>query len=329
MVGLALSASAAASAEPVVVTVLDKDVEGIELVLVRTVPVSSSVVVEGGGLRPPFSLMLANLKGGNSPQSHGPFPGGAGGINLREGEYRLSWGSFPAGYFVKSITSGPTDLLTHPLKVSAAAPPQPIIVTLGVSSPPPWVKVSGKVVNLPRGSTLLLAGAYGVENVTIRPYADGTFELPMVLPGPYQVRITPAIPVPAVVVAIPSKDVTDLQIALPALREISGRVTVEGGPSRLLFLSLSVFNPGAGAVSINAVADADGRFKVSLPEGERRLSLNVAGYTVKAFSFGSVDLLKDPLMIGATNTEELKLTLTPDAPSGGDLPALPPLPGRN
>jgi hypothetical protein len=326
-------------AQPVTVNVAEKDIDGIELMLVRTTIVSVRVVVEGGGLRPPFSLSLANLKGGNSPLSLGPFPNGAGGINLPEGDYRLSWGAFPAGYFVKSITSGSTDLLANPLNVSVTAPPEsvtappePIVVELGVASPPPWVKVSGKVVNAPRGSQIVLVGTYGVENLNFAPYPDGTFELPMVLPGAYQARITPAVAVPPVLVVIPSKDVADLEIALPALREISGRVTVEGGASRLLYLSFAAVSP-AGAVSINVVADTDGRFKVSMPEGERRVSLNVAGYDVKSLTFGDVDVLKDPMTIAATNPEELKVTLTGEgiqrSVPGGDLPPLPPLPGRN
>jgi hypothetical protein len=333
VVAIAFIASPQAVAQPVTFTVGEKDVDGIELVLLRTTSVSSRVVVEGGGLRPQFSLSIANLKGGSSQLSLGPFPGGAGAINLPEGDYRLSWGSFPAGYFVKSITSGSTDLLANPLKVSVTPPPEPIIVTLGVSSPPPWVKVSGKVINAPRGSQLVLIGTYGVENVNVTPYPDGTFEIPMILPGAYQARITPAVAVPPVAVVIPSKDVADLEIVLPAMREISGRVTVEGGASRLLYLSFLALTPGMSAVSINAVADTDGRFKVSMPEGERRVSLNVAGYEVKSLTFGEIDLLKDPMKVAATNTEELKVTLTGSGIQGGvpagTLPPLPPLPGRN
>jgi hypothetical protein len=328
VVAVAVVASPPTVAQPVPISVADKDVDGIELVLVRTTGVSSRVVVEGGGLRPPFSLSLANLKGGNSPLALGPFPNGAGGINLPEGDYRLSWGTFPAGYFVKSIVSGSTDLLANPLRVSVTSPPEPIVVTLGVSSPPPWVKVSGKVINVPRGSQLVLVGTYGVENVNVTPYPDGTFELPMVLPGPYQARITPPIPAPPVLLVIPSKDVADVQIALPALREISGRVTVEGGSSRLLYLSIVIANPIAHLSSV--VADTDGRFKVTLPEGDSRVSVNVAGYAVKSLTFGAADLLKDPITITATSADELGVTLTGNGPIDRDgLPALPPLPGRN
>jgi hypothetical protein len=323
VVAVAVVASPPAVAQPVPLSVADKDVDGIELVLMRTTSVSSRVVVEGGGLRPPFSLSLANLKGGNSPLALGPFPNGAGGVNLPEGDYRLSWGTFPAGYFVKSIVSGSTDLLANPLRVSVTSPPEAIVVTLGVSSPPPWVKVSGKVINVPRGSQLVLVGTYGVENVNVTPYPDGTFELPMVLPGPYQARITPPIPAPPVLLVIPSKDVADVQIALPALREISGRVTVEGAPSRLLLLSIVVSNLNV----ISVVADTDGRFKVTLPEGENRISVNAAGYLAKSLTFGAADLLKDPIKIGATNTDELRVTLTYSGPDRGE--GLPPLPGRN
>jgi hypothetical protein len=324
VVAVAVVASPPVVAQPVSVNVGDKDVNGIELVLVRTTGVSSRVVVEGGGLRPPFSLSLANLKGGNPPLALGPFPNGTGGINVPEGDYRLSWGTFPAGYFVKSIVSGSTDLLANPLRVSVTSPPAPVVVTLGVSSPPPWVKVSGKVINAPRGSQLVFVGSYGVANVNVTPYPDGTFELPMVLPGPYEARITPPIPAPPILLVIPSKDVADVQIALPAMREISGRVTVEGGSSRLLYLSIIISNPTAHLSSV--VADTAGRFKVTLPEGDSRISVNVAGYAVKSLTFGAADLRKDPITITATSAEELKVTLTDNGPLNRDgLPAFPPL----
>jgi hypothetical protein len=67
-----------------------------------------------------------------------------------------------------------------------------------------------------------------------------------------------------------------------------------------------------------------------LPEGDSRVSVNVAGYAVKSLTFGAADLLKDPITITATSAEELKVTLTGSGPIDRDgLPALPPLPGRD
>jgi TonB family protein len=49
-----------------------------------------------------------------------------------------------------------------------------------------------------------------------------------------------------------------------------------------------------------------------LPEGEYRVALSVPGsgfFTLKSATFGTTDLLKDPIKVSAAGTEELRVTL--------------------
>src|SRR5213594_361306 len=107
---------------------------------------------------------------------------------IPEGDYRVSWSALPPGYFIKTITAGSTDLLASPLKVVAGSPPPQIVVTLGVSSPPPWVKVSGRVTgsagSSPAARPLRIGhvGASTIEPLEVSVNPDGTFSFPMVLP---------------------------------------------------------------------------------------------------------------------------------------------------
>ena len=308
---------AGTQAQPITFTAADRDIDGIEILVLRTVAVSGRVMVEGGGPRPGFQLSFASFKGGATNPSGSFFlPTGTFQAQLPEGEYRVSWSALSPGYVVKSILAGSTDLLTNPLVVSSGSPPPQIVATLGVSSPPPWVRVSGRVVGAPRGSQLSLAGTGGMDGLSATIDPDGSFEFPTVLPGTYQARILPVLPVQLSPVFVPAKDVKDLQIVLPPMREIPGRVVIEGGAQRPLSLQFVLNNPAGGSLAVTAAAQADGMFKVTMPEGERRVSLSVPGlgFTVKSATFGTMNLLLEAIKVSAAGTEELRVTL---ASTGG------------
>src|SRR5262249_21395652 len=115
-----------------------------------TADVTGIVVVDGGGIRPRFTLSFSAFRGGTQPSSTVTLADGTLRAVLREGEYQLAWSSLPSGYLVKSITSGSLDLLKNSLRITRGTPVPPIVLTLGVDSPPPWVKVSGRVTGLSR-----------------------------------------------------------------------------------------------------------------------------------------------------------------------------------
>jgi len=301
--------------QPLSIAVGNEDVTGIEVPVTPTTLIGGRLVVEDGGPRPRFQISFAPFKG-TGPQTPAATPGPNGEFRTQaaEGDYRISWTAFPQGYFLKSITSGSTDLLTNPFTVVAGKASPPITMTLGVSSPPPWVKVAGRVTR-PGGSqtplpkTVGLMGTSLIDVLEAAINSDGSFSFPMVLPGTYLTRMTPMPPMTPKQIIIPSKDTPNIEIAIPPTKDVAGRVTIEGNAPqapRLLF----TMSDTAGSFSASAVPESDGTFQVTLSEGERRTNLNAPGFSVKAFSYGSANLLRDPLRISATDSAEFSITLS-------------------
>jgi hypothetical protein len=68
---------------------------------------------------------------------------------------------------------------------------------------------------------------------------------------------------------------------------------------------------GASGSNTAVITPGPGQFGILLPEGERRVSLTSsfpAGYSVKSLTYGSVDLLRNPLKIASADSSELVLT---------------------
>jgi TonB family protein len=308
-------ASIAQQQMPVVVA--DKDVTGLEVQVQPTVILTGTVNVEGNGLRPRLSIIFSPFRGSNNNiQTASPLTNSNGTFRvvLPEGDYRIGWSNLPAGYELKSIAAGSTDLLSAPLKVSSNPPPPPIVVNLGVGEKAPWVKVSGKVTGLPAVQNgtpyrLALSGSTLIDLPEVPVNPDGSFEFTRLLPGTYLPRFTPALPVPATSFNVANRDVTDVAIVIPPLKEIRGVLNVNvSGILRLGWSESSGANTAATGSSI------DGKFTFLVPEGERRVTLNVPGFTVQSFTYGSVDLLKEPLKVSSADVAEFRATLTPGGP---------------
>jgi len=300
--------------QPLSIAVGNEDVTGILVPLSPTILIAGTVVVEGGGLRPRFQISFASFKG-TGPQTPAATPGPNGEFRtpVPEGDYRISWGGLPQGYFLKSITAGSTDLLANPLTVVAGRPPISIVVTLGVVTPAPWVKVAGRVTR-PAGSqtplpkTVGLMGTSLIDVLEAPINSDGSFAFPMVLPGTYLSRMTPMPPMSPKQIIIPGKDTSNIEIPIPPTKDVPGRVTIEGNapPPRLVF----TMSDTTGSFSASAVPESDGTFRVTLPEGERRTNLTAPGFSVKAFSYGAANLLRDPLRISAADSAEFSIALS-------------------
>ena len=107
---------------------------------------------------------------------------------------------------------------------------------------------------------------------------------------------------------------------MPGQKEIRGRVSVEGGAPipRVSFSGYSSVPLGASSSALaNEQIDvrpaADGTFRLLLPEGERYLGrpINLArGYTLKAATYGSTNLLTQPLKITRNDSAEMQLTFS-------------------
>jgi hypothetical protein len=126
-----------------------------------------------------------------------PLPDGTFRITLPEGEYQVGAifprlrGGLPHIYTVKSLTSGSTNLLSEPLKISGAEPVE-IQAAFGTIAPSPWLKLSGRVIGVAPGDVqnvkVILTGEIIVPLAApINP--DGSFEFPRVAQGTYILRL--------------------------------------------------------------------------------------------------------------------------------------------
>jgi hypothetical protein len=135
---------------------------------------------------------------------------------------------------------------------------------------------------------------------------------------------------------VQTADIRDVVIQNPVIHQIAGRIVIRGGgpvPS----LSLAVPPPPLKSVAtpepnspvtglvaeirqiLNMEADVplkpnpDGTFLVSLPEGERRISILgrtiPSGYAVELFTYGPQDLLNNPLRIAPGTPSDISIVL--------------------
>ena len=135
-----------------------------------------------------------------------------------------------------------------------------------------------------------------------------------------------------VTLIVPNRDLLGIELALPITKEVSGRIIVEdGGPlprptlmmtptvddkatattatpvPSLAQLLVTSSNVRMGQTPVNLTIQQDGTFKASLPEGQYQLSVNIPSngtppYSVKSFTYGTADLLKDPLKVATSDS---------------------------
>ena len=333
-----LSVTPAAFFQPRTLVVGEKDVTGLELRIPWTGEVRGKAVVEGGDPVPTFTVSFTGgIRPATSYQSNQAFQ-----ATLTEGFYGVSTSGIPSGFYVKSITAGATNLLTDPLRVSPAGLPPEILVTLGVSTPSPWVRLSGRITSSQPSttSTLTLNGPIGSLQASVS--ADGSFEFPKVLPGLYTAYTNPA-PIAAqpITIVVPNRDLTGVVLALPKTKEITGRISVEDGgplprpmlmmtftedkattanpavaPPSLAQLLVTSANVRSGQTAVNLNIQQDGTFKAFMPEGQYQLTANISSgtappYVLKTFTYGTTDLTKNPLKVTSSDSGEIRMTFAP------------------
>lgn len=314
-------ALATVAMEPQMVVVGDKEISNLRLVVPRvsTAGVPRVVTnVERGGPLPRYQVTFSRI---GAPAGTIPLALMAGppGINysyqMNAGDYRIGAAGLPTGYSLKSVTSGSTNLLEQPLRIDVGETPQ-ITILLGVSSPPPWVKVSGRVTGYKAAEFALINPVGGdIQFTTARP--DGTFEFAMVLPGLYDVEAnTPIGSGTTRITVAAGKDLTDIAIKTPAARDIPGRVVInDPAKPRVGFGILRPNQPAnipIATAQFMAATAADGKFTLTLPEGENRVvfdaNLVPPGFVLKSATYGSLDILSNPIKVAATDTVELTIT---------------------
>jgi hypothetical protein len=308
---------------PMTIIVSDKDVSDVHVVIPLTLDVTGSVAVEQNGPRPQFRLAFTrvDVTGANPINAPGT-PSFT--VTLAAGEYKLAATGLPAGYSLKSATIGSVDAANQTFKVAPGSPTA-LAITLGVSSPPPWVKVSGHVIG-GNATNVSLNGTALAETLSSPVGRDGQFEFPMVLPGTYTARSVPSVVLaPTTSVTVGTTNVANVEVRIPVAKEISGKITIRGNVPvpRVIFtlangaapinISQGVILSAAGSVSVPTNVGTDGVFKVTLPEGERAISIQPSslpqGYSVDSFTYGSVDLLKNPMRVALTDTAEIAIAV--------------------
>jgi hypothetical protein len=317
---------------PLTVIVADKDVTGLRVLVPLTVDVTGSVTVDGNGPRPRFQIAFTRVGATANPITRTATATFT--LPLPAGDYRIAASGLPEGYMLKSATIGGVDALNQPFKIDQGSPAA-LSIVLGVSSQPPWVRLRGRVVG-GAATNVSLSGTPIAETLTTPVGPNGVFEFPMVLPGNYTARVLPAVPLaPPTPVTVASTDVTDLELRIPATKEVSGRITIRGNvPAPRLIFSLAngpaaapvtgapdtiaiingvVTTTAPGTVSIPLNVGPDGFFKITLPVGERGISILPnsipQGYSVDSFTYGSTDLLKNPIRVSSNDTTEIAITV--------------------
>jgi len=145
--------------------------------------------------------------------------------------------------------------------------------------------VSGNMRD-PQLKATLLGGK--LEELLDAPIAsDGSFEFGHVPPGTYLVGLFPR---PAgfssLVVPVGDKDVTNLDLAIPATRSVTGRIVIDNGPLPHSLLAFSTNNS-----YVSAPINPDGSFNVRLHSARHRVELAgmPVGYSVSSVKIGSQD----------------------------------------
>jgi hypothetical protein len=198
--------------------------------------------------------------------------------------------------------------------------------------------VRGRVTGMPAGVpsdlfSVVLSPTDGGAPLKSTVKADGSFEFPEAPRGTYHVSTNPRSLAPAdgpvprpPLIEVRERDLPDLKMALPLL--MVGRVETDDGASLPIFESFqSLFASGAELPSqvairaresnneslapISVYARSDGWFAAAAFGGEYTVAVSLPfGYRVKSILQGSETLTNGPLIVGETNSEPVRITLT-------------------
>ena len=174
------------------ITFVDTDITNYELIVPMMAQLQGTVTVEGGGPVPRLQLDLTSTF---PPRPTQPAPprvnaGATFTTRLQLGEYKVAASGLPAGFVIRSIKAGAADLLAGTLKITANEAPQ-IAIVLGITSPSPYVSLSGRVFGRARRQNVINLNITNANSPGILEpifYLDGTFEVPMTLPGEHRIR---------------------------------------------------------------------------------------------------------------------------------------------
>jgi hypothetical protein len=163
-------------------------------------------------------------------------------------------------------------------------------------------------------AVVLPPDAVGELNSSQTVGKDGSFEFPKVIPGAHELRVESArFGWTYGTIVVGAAGVDDLELTLPAMAELSGRILVEGGrPAPPVTLTFAA--PGMREFEWTMESGAK---PLALPVGEYRVRLArlPAAYALKGITFSGVDISDAPFRIGPSDSAEAQVILgvTPPA----------------
>jgi formylglycine-generating enzyme required for sulfatase activity len=204
---------------PVRITLVDRDISGLELGL-SYATIAVSIDVEGGGPKSRFKLTLTTDSKQATSYSMTPQLT----INLLPGSYQVAVSGLPDGFSVTSIRTGTTELLNGGVLTAASKEVRDLTISLGVTSPPPWVKVRGRVTGPEQQNvrTVELNSAAMLGPAVAIVAADGSFEFPMIMAGTYSMRPSPLKDYFPKTLTVGRDEITNADIAPPTTQDLTG-----------------------------------------------------------------------------------------------------------
>jgi hypothetical protein len=136
--------------------------------------------------------------------------------------------------------------------------------------------------------------------------ADGIFEIHGVPSGAYQLQWRSDGLTFTKVVTIRNADLNGVELDTPRLREVPIDVSVDNGnPVPKFSLRLN----GLTTVSIAGSTGSDFSLQKKLPEGAYKIDIPSlpSGYTVKSFTYGGTDLLRNPIHVSAEDLAGMRI----------------------
>ena len=141
------------------------------------------------------------------------------------------------------------------------------------------------------GPTLL-----GPVQASVR--SDGSYEFSNLLSGTYSLTVGDR---QRTTVVVADRDIEDLDIALPTLHKVVGRVVVQGGgPIPRYEIQLSKEN---SAIDYYPISSIPGTFATLMPEGDylvKFFGFPPEVYEVQSITYGTTDVVKTPFRVSGT-----------------------------
>jgi hypothetical protein len=283
------------------------DVKDLVVALPDTRDIAGRVTVSGGG-HMPQRLEISIGTGSTTPIAIAP-DGTFQLTAVDRQSIRIDAASIP-GYSIASLNYGNLDVMLNPMRFSATDNAELQVHLRTTSSP---VSVNGRIIGITSAlsrSAVWLSHASGVfRTLETSVAADGSFSFNNVVPGNYSVQlVAPGIRTAAVPVVITGTNVPGIRIEAP--KEVRGRVVIDGSSPIPRFSIPLIAARSETLVTIDP--QTDGTFTVFMPAGEHRAGAPLglpSGYAIQALSYGSVDLLRDPLKVSSDDSPELIIRL--------------------